>query len=186
MPGGPAGTMRALADQRLAEYGRAVAAPASVRPSSLILGAAGLLTGRKATTHWAFLETLREYGAVPVKRRWVDHGGILTAAGVAAGIDMALHLAARFAGEDIARSCSSASSTTPTPRSAASTGRPRHASGSGACPEPPCGTDSRPSPRCGPAWPRGCDLAVGPLGVSPTVSPGRVDGGPRYRRVCGP
>ncbi|NIH79660.1 DJ-1/PfpI family protein [Amycolatopsis viridis] len=107
VPGGLAGTMRALADQRLVDYVRSAAATAEVTASvctgSLILGAAGLLKDREATTHWSFLETLREFGALPVRRRWVADGAVLTAAGVAAGIDMALHLAARFAGEDAAR-----------------------------------------------------------------------------------
>ncbi len=66
----------------------------SVCTGSLVLGAAGLLKGRPATTHWARLEKLREFGAEPRSQRIVEDGKIITAAGVSAGIDMALHLVA--------------------------------------------------------------------------------------------
>jgi transcriptional regulator GlxA family with amidase domain len=75
----------------------------SVCTGALILGAAGLLKGVRATTHWASLEELRKLGAEPVKARAVESGKIVTAAGVSAGIDMALRLAARIAGDDFAR-----------------------------------------------------------------------------------
>ncbi|MCC6766791.1 MAG: DJ-1/PfpI family protein [Deltaproteobacteria bacterium] len=75
----------------------------SVCTGALILAAAGLLRGRRATTHWASLEVLREYGAEPVKARSVESGKIVTAAGVSAGIDMALRLAQRIVGDDFAR-----------------------------------------------------------------------------------
>jgi transcriptional regulator GlxA family with amidase domain len=69
----------------------------------LVLGAAGLLRGRPATTHWARLEKLRDFGAEPRSQRIVEDGKIITAAGVSAGIDMALHLARRVAGDTVAR-----------------------------------------------------------------------------------
>ncbi len=75
----------------------------SVCTGSLLLAAAGLLTGKEATTHWASLERLRGYGVVPVPRRVVEQGKYVTSAGVSAGIDMALTLAARIAGEAFAR-----------------------------------------------------------------------------------
>jgi transcriptional regulator GlxA family with amidase domain len=75
----------------------------SVCTGSLVLGAAGLLEGRRATAHWLFLEKLREYGAEPVRERWVEDGKLLTAAGVSAGIDMALHLVGREAGPEVAQ-----------------------------------------------------------------------------------
>jgi putative intracellular protease/amidase len=75
----------------------------SVCTGALILGAAGLLRGLRATTHWASLEELRSYGAEPVKARAVESGKVVTAAGVSAGIDMALRLAQRIAGADYAR-----------------------------------------------------------------------------------
>jgi putative intracellular protease/amidase len=76
---------------------------ASVCTGSLILAAAGLLDGKKATTHWARYDVLEGYGATPVAERWVDHGDIITAAGVSAGIDMGLYLSAQIAGEDYAK-----------------------------------------------------------------------------------
>ncbi|MEQ9146546.1 MAG: DJ-1/PfpI family protein [Parvibaculaceae bacterium] len=76
---------------------------ASVCTGSLIYAAAGLLTGRTATTHWARYDVLESYGAVPIAERWVDHGDIITAAGVSAGIDMGLFLTAKLAGEDYAK-----------------------------------------------------------------------------------
>jgi cyclohexyl-isocyanide hydratase len=65
----------------------------------LLLGAAGLLDGIEATTHWLALDTLPRFGAIPVARRVVAEERIMTCAGVSAGIDMALTLAARLAGE---------------------------------------------------------------------------------------
>jgi transcriptional regulator GlxA family with amidase domain len=70
---------------------------------SLILAAAGLLAGKRATTHWAALEELGRMGVEVVPGRFVFDGKLLTAAGVSAGIDMALALAARIAGEQVAR-----------------------------------------------------------------------------------
>ena len=76
----------------------------SVCTGSLLLGAAGLLEGRRATGHWLFLEQLREYGAEPVRGRYVEDGKLITAAGVSAGIDMALYLVGREAGPAVAQS----------------------------------------------------------------------------------
>jgi len=74
----------------------------SVCTGSLILGAAGLLTGLRATSHWAVLDRLHTWGAEPVKQRIVEDGKIITAAGVSAGIDMALMLAAKISGQQAA------------------------------------------------------------------------------------
>jgi transcriptional regulator GlxA family with amidase domain len=74
----------------------------SVCTGSLLLGAAGLLDGLPATTHWAAMERLAGYGAVARHERVVSAGKIITAAGVSAGIDMALHLAERVAGREYA------------------------------------------------------------------------------------
>ena len=76
----------------------------SVCTGSLLLGAAGLLVGLEATSHWASLDQLRELGARPTLRRVVVQGKIVTAAGVSSGIDMALTLAARIAGDEVAQS----------------------------------------------------------------------------------
>ncbi len=75
----------------------------SVCTGSLVLGAAGLLQGLEATTHWAELDTLASYGARPTQRRVVEQGRIVTAAGVSSGIDMALTVVAKLAGDDMAR-----------------------------------------------------------------------------------
>jgi len=75
----------------------------SVCTGSLLLGAAGVLEGLRATSHWLELETLRGYGAEPTGERVVEQGKVITAAGVSAGIDMALTLAARLIGEDGAK-----------------------------------------------------------------------------------
>jgi transcriptional regulator GlxA family with amidase domain len=68
----------------------------SVCTGALILGAAGLLSGRRATSHWLVLDALRELGAVPVSERVVVDGTIITGAGVSAGIDMALAAVAKI------------------------------------------------------------------------------------------
>jgi transcriptional regulator GlxA family with amidase domain len=75
----------------------------SVCTGSLLLAAAGLLDGKRATGHWAWLEPLREYGADPVGGRYVEDGKTITAAGVSAGIDMALYLVGREAGPEVAQ-----------------------------------------------------------------------------------
>ncbi|MGW5683774.1 DJ-1/PfpI family protein [Nonomuraea sp. NPDC003754] len=97
VPGG-AGTFDALHDQALVDWIAEAHAhtrwTTSVCSGSLLLGAAGLLRGTKATTHWAILDMLAQYGAEPVSERVVTQGKIVTAAGVSAGIDMALTLLA--------------------------------------------------------------------------------------------
>jgi transcriptional regulator GlxA family with amidase domain len=75
----------------------------SVCTGALILGVAGLLEGKRATSNWLFLERLREYGADPVGGRFVEDGKTITAAGVTAGLDMALHLVGREAGPEMAQ-----------------------------------------------------------------------------------
>jgi transcriptional regulator GlxA family with amidase domain len=106
VPGGP-GEVAARAGGELLEWLRDTAPAAtwvtSVCTGSLVLAAAGLLAGRRATTHWMAFEQLRALGAVPVQERVVFDGNVVTAAGVSAGIDMALALAARVAGEQVAQ-----------------------------------------------------------------------------------
>ncbi len=75
----------------------------SVCTGSLLLAAAGLLDGAPATTHWLARDVLAELGAVPVPDRIVEHGKIVTAAGVSSGIDMALHLVTRINGPEVAQ-----------------------------------------------------------------------------------
>ena len=75
----------------------------SVCTGALVLGAAGLLQGKRATTHWSAHAGLRRFGAEPVNERVVFDGKLVTGAGVTAGYDMALHLAARIAGPLVAQ-----------------------------------------------------------------------------------
>jgi cyclohexyl-isocyanide hydratase len=75
----------------------------SVCTGALICGAAGLLTGKRATTHWTAIHLLHHFGAIPVDQRVVEDGNLLCAAGVTAGIDGALRLAARLRGDDVAQ-----------------------------------------------------------------------------------
>lgn len=96
-----AGHLAWVRDQRAA-----VPLMTSVCTGSLVYAAAGLLTGRPATTHWSTLDRLAELDpSIEVRPddRFVDDGDVITAAGVSAGIDMALHLVARLAGAERAR-----------------------------------------------------------------------------------
>jgi putative intracellular protease/amidase len=106
VPGG-IGTRAAIGDEKLVGWIRKAHETTewttSVCTGSLLLGAAGVLEGLEATTYWSVLETLAQFGAKPVSRRVVEQGKVVTAAGVSAGIDMALTLAARIAGDDVAR-----------------------------------------------------------------------------------
>jgi transcriptional regulator GlxA family with amidase domain len=106
VPGG-AGNRLLLEDDEvlgwLGEIDRQTKWTTSVCTGSLVLGAAGLLEGKRATGHWLYLEPLRAYGADPVGGRFVEDGKVVTAAGVSAGIDMALHLVGREAGPEVAQ-----------------------------------------------------------------------------------
>jgi transcriptional regulator GlxA family with amidase domain len=75
----------------------------SVCTGSLLLGAVGLLNGKRATSHWLALDILKTFGAEPTLERVVIDGKIVTAAGVSSGIDMALTLAGKVAGEFVAQ-----------------------------------------------------------------------------------
>ena len=106
MPGGY-GTRALMTDEPMLAWLRAAHQTStwttSVCTGSLVLAAAGLLDGLQATTHWLLLDTLAEHGAIPVSERVVQQGKIITAAGVSAGIDMALVLAAHLAGPELAQ-----------------------------------------------------------------------------------
>ncbi|HEY7731027.1 MAG TPA: DJ-1/PfpI family protein [Gaiellaceae bacterium] len=108
-PGG-AGTRRELADEVVLDWLRGLRAAdtlmTSVCTGALVYAAAGLLDGRPATTWWGALDRLGELGdgiEVRPDDRWVDSGEVVTAAGVSAGIDMALHLVARLHSVERAR-----------------------------------------------------------------------------------
>jgi cyclohexyl-isocyanide hydratase len=102
VPGGP-GVNDLLGDKIILDYVRESASRAkyttSVCTGSLVLGAAGLLNGKRAATHWTAREFLKEFGATPVNERFVVDGNIITGGGVTAGIDFGLFMAAELAGK---------------------------------------------------------------------------------------
>ena len=104
VPGGT-GTDTAVEDEALVAWIRAAHETStwttSVCTGSLLLGAAGVLDGLEATSHWLDIQELERYGARPIEHRVVEQGKVITAAGV--GIDMALTLAAHIAGEEVAK-----------------------------------------------------------------------------------
>jgi len=106
VPGGP-GQQELMEDKAALDFLRRQAASTqyitSVCTGSLVLGAAGLLKGKRATSHWAAVDHLALLGAVPVREKVVVDGNIVTGAGVTSGIDFALTLAAILEGEAVAR-----------------------------------------------------------------------------------
>ncbi|MGA5206540.1 DJ-1/PfpI family protein [Streptomyces variegatus] len=105
--GGERGTTTTMANRVVLDWIRHIHRRSvwttSVCTGSLILGAAGLLRGLPATTYWASRSYLAEVGAVYTPGRFVEAGKIMTGAGVSAGIDMGLHIAARLAGDEVAQ-----------------------------------------------------------------------------------
>jgi putative intracellular protease/amidase len=106
VPGGP-GQVQAEKDDAILDWVRTAHETTtwttSVCTGSLVLGAAGLLEGKRATTYWLALEDLARHGAIPTNERVVMDGKVVTAAGVSSGIDMALTLAAEIGGADLAQ-----------------------------------------------------------------------------------
>lgn len=106
VPGGP-GMNALLTDQETLDFLRRMAESAryvtAVCTGSLVLGAAGLLKGRKAATHWAAMEFLPRFGAIATDQRVVVDGNIITGGGVTAGIDFGLQVAAELAGDAVAQ-----------------------------------------------------------------------------------
>lgn len=106
VPGGP-GQQALMTDDEVLGFvrtrGRAARWVTSVCTGALVLGQAGLLEGRRATTHWAYLELLPLFGAIPIADRVVLDGNLVTAGGVTAGIDFGLRLAATLRGDELAK-----------------------------------------------------------------------------------
>ena len=106
VPGG-FGIDQAMADPTLMDFLKTQAKGAqyitSVCTGALVLGAAGLLQGKRATTHWAYHDLLTDVGAIPEVARVVRDGNIITGGGVTAGIDFGLTVVAELAGEEVAR-----------------------------------------------------------------------------------
>ena len=106
VPGGP-GVSAMMEDAEmlafLREQARGARFVTSVCTGALVLGAAGLLRGRRATTHWASHDLLGAFGAIPTKDRVVRDGNLITGGGVTAGIDFALTMVAELAGPDAAQ-----------------------------------------------------------------------------------
>ncbi|MEW2077773.1 DJ-1/PfpI family protein [Streptomyces sp. NPDC012403] len=106
VPGGPGQTPQ-MENEVLLDWLRAADASSawttSVCTGSLLLAAAGLLRGRRATSHWLALDHLKRYGAEPTGERVVTDGKYVTAAGVSSGIDMGLTLLGRIAGDEHAQ-----------------------------------------------------------------------------------
>ncbi len=106
VPGG-SGVNALLEDEETLAFLRRQAAGAryvtSVCTGSLVLGAAGLLRGKRAATHWMSMDMLKEFGAVPVHQRVVIDGNVITGGGVTAGIDFGLTVAAEIAGPEVAK-----------------------------------------------------------------------------------
>jgi cyclohexyl-isocyanide hydratase len=107
VPGGP-GQQQLMEDALVIEFlqrqARGAKYVTSVCTGSLVLGAAGLLKGKRATSHWAAIDHLKLLGAIPVSEKVVIDGNVITGAGVTSGIDFALTVAATLEGEEIARS----------------------------------------------------------------------------------
>jgi cyclohexyl-isocyanide hydratase len=106
VPGGP-GTDALLADEETLAFVQKQAKGAryvtSVCTGALLLGAAGLLKGKRAATHWTAMEFLEQFGATAVDERVVTDGNVITGGGVTAGVDFALTVVAALAGERVAR-----------------------------------------------------------------------------------
>ena len=107
VPGGRGATDNAIRDDLFLGELRRLAATAryvtSVCTGSLVLGAAGLLRGKRAATHWAWRDLLAPFGAIPNSARVVRDGNVITGGGVTAGIDFALSVVAELAGSEMAQ-----------------------------------------------------------------------------------
>lgn len=119
VPGGM-GTRREVDNPAMVEYIRRTGSEAEIATSvctgSFLLERAGLLKGKRGTTHWGSMDRLRDLGTVEVvEERWVDEGRVVTSSGVSAGIDMSLYLVGRLWGPETARKVQKAMEYFPAP-----------------------------------------------------------------------
>ena len=119
VPGGTDGTLAAARDERtlafLRDRGSRARFVSSVCTGSLVLGAAGLLRGRRATSHWSVVDRLSQFGATPVRQRVVEDRNVITAAGVSAGLDSGILLVDRLRGRPLAEAAVLATEYAPSP-----------------------------------------------------------------------
>lgn len=108
IPGATIAFLKVMKDKKTLDWIRMINTTTqyttSVCSGSLILASAGILKGIKATSHWKSINLLKDHDAIPTRERFVHQGKIITAAGVSAGIDMALYLVNEIAGEQQAKS----------------------------------------------------------------------------------
>ena len=107
IPGSTIGFIREMKDKKLLNWikkiDQSTQKTVTVCTGSIILAATGLLKDKKATSHWKAIQYLAKYGAIPTRERIVEEGKFITAAGVSAGIDMAIYLVDHIAGEKAAK-----------------------------------------------------------------------------------
>lgn len=107
IPGSTVGFLAEMKNKKVLEWIKEVDKQTkwtvSVCTGSLILASAGMLNRLKATSHWKSINLLQNYGAIPTRERIVEEGKYITAAGVSAGIDMALFLSNKIAGEEMTK-----------------------------------------------------------------------------------
>ncbi len=107
IPGSTIAFIREMKDKKVLAWIKKINATTkktvSVCTGSIILAATGLLDGKKATSHWKPIQLLSQFGAIPTRERFIEQGKFITAAGVSAGIDMAIYLVSQLAGEKAAK-----------------------------------------------------------------------------------
>lgn len=154
-PGGDSGTLKVMQDPKLigwvADRARRAKLVASVCTGSMILGQAGVLRGKRATSHWATQALLKDFGATPVNQRVVWDGKLVTGAGVSAGLDLGLAVVAKLRDKTYAQGVHLLSEYAPQPPLQA--GTPRTAPPAGASHD---GLDVR--------WPQGRHACGGEVG----------------------
>jgi len=119
IPGSTIAFVREMKDKKvlnwIKEINKTTQKTVSVCTGSIILAATGLLSGKKATSHWKPIQLLSKFGAIPTRERIIEEGKFITAAGVSAGIDMAIYLVNELKGETEAKAAQLAIEYDPNP-----------------------------------------------------------------------